>query len=84
MIYAINFSKKAFKELEKINEPYYSNIKQAIISLTKNPRPQGCKKLIGIEGYRIRNGNYRIIYNIVDNELIINIITLGHRKDIYE
>ena len=57
MIYAINFSKKAFKELEKINEPYYSNIKQAIISLTKNPRPQGCKKLIGIEGYRIRNGN---------------------------
>ena len=54
MIYAINFSKKAFKELEKINEPYYSNIKQAIISLTKNPRPQGYKKLIGREGYRIR------------------------------
>jgi mRNA interferase RelE/StbE len=84
MTYGLNFSKKALKELAKINEPYYSNIKQAISELTVNPRPAGYKKLKGRDGYRIRTGNYRIIYDIFDNELIIDVITLGHRKDIYE
>ena len=84
MIYALNFSKQALKELGKINEPYYSNIKQAITNLTQNPRPQGYKKLKSRDGYRIRTGNYCIIYNIIDTELIVDIITLGHRKDIYE
>jgi mRNA interferase RelE/StbE len=84
MPYSLNFSKQALKELEKINEPYYANIKQAIANLTKNPRPQGYKKLKGRDGYRIRTGNYRIIYHIFDTELIVDIITLGHRKDIYE
>lgn len=83
MLYSLNFSKQALKELEKINEPYYTNIKQAIANLTENPRPQGYKKLKGRDGYRIRVSNYRIIYNIFDNELIIDIIRLGHRKDIY-
>ncbi len=84
MIYALNFSKQALKDLENINEPFYSNIKTAIINLTQNPRPQGYKKLKGREGYRIRTGNYRIIYNIFDAELVIDIITLGHRKNVYE
>ena len=84
MLYSLNFSKQALKELEKINEPYYSNIKQAIANLTINPRPQGYKKLKGRDGYRIRVSNYRIIYNIFDNQLVVDIITLGHRKDIYE
>lgn len=84
MAYALNFSKIALKELEKINEPYYSNIKQAIISLSINPRPKGYKKLKGRKGYRIRVSDYRIIYKVFDNELIIDVITLGHRKDIYE
>ena len=59
MAYVLNFSKQALKELEKINEPYYSNIKQSIFNLTVNPRPQGYKKLKGREGYRIRTGDYR-------------------------
>lgn len=84
MIYALNFSKRAFKELAKINEPFYSNIKFAIINLTENPRPQGYKKLKGRDGYRIRVGDYRIIYEIFDSELVIDIIDLGHRKNIYE
>ncbi len=84
MAYSLNFSKQALKELGKINEPYYSTIKQAIANLTNNPRPQGYKKLKGRDGYRIRVSNYRVIYNIFDNELIVDIITLGHRKDIYE
>lgn len=84
MSYRLNFSKQAFKELEKINEPYYSNIKTAIISLADNPRPQGYIKLKGKDGFRIRVGDYRVIYNIFDSELIVDVITLGHRKDIYE
>lgn len=52
--------------------------------LTLNPRPQGHKKLKGREGYRIRVGDYRIIYNIFDAQLLIEVIDLGHRKDIYD
>ena len=84
MAYSVNFSKRAVKELAKINEPFYSNIKQTIRTLAENPRPQGYKKLKGRDGYRIRTGDYRVIYDIFDNELIMDIITLGHRKDIYE
>ncbi len=84
MAYVLTFSKQALKELEKINEPFYSNIKHAIVNLTENPRPQGYKKLNGRDGYRIRIGNYRVIYEIFEKELIVDIIALGHRKDIYE
>lgn len=84
MLYSLDFSKQAYKALEKINEPFYSNIKQAIVSLTENPRPNGYKKLKGRDGYRIRIVNYRVIYNIFDTELIVDVVTLGHRKDIYD
>ena len=59
-------------------------ILNAIEALEVNPRPAGYIKLKGRDGYRIRSGNYRIIYDIIDNKLIVDIITLGHRKDIYE
>jgi mRNA interferase RelE/StbE len=51
VVYAINFSRQAIKELEKIPNPFYLNIKQAIINLSKNPRPNGFKKLKGRDGY---------------------------------
>jgi len=84
MPYLLDFSKQALKELEKINEPFYYNIKEAISKLTENPRPNGYIKLNGRDGYRIRIGDYRVIYDIFDTQLIIEIVTLGHRKDIYE
>jgi mRNA interferase RelE/StbE len=84
MAYSIDFSKQALKELEKINEPYYSSIKQAIFNLSENPRPHGYRKLKGRDGYRIRVADYRVIYDIYDRTLVVDIITLGHRKDIYE
>ena len=83
-LYSITLKKQAIKALEKINEPYYSNIKNAIYSLASNPRPQGCKRLKGRDGYRIRVADYRIIYDIFDDVLLIDVINLGHRKDIYE
>ncbi|MDB5142318.1 MAG: addiction module toxin, RelE/StbE family [Mucilaginibacter sp.] len=84
MVYSLNFSKQALKELGEIHEPFYSNIKQAIFDLAENPRPHGYKKLKGRDGYRVRVGNYRIIYDIFDTVLVVDIITLGHRKDIYK
>ena len=83
MVYRVTLKKRAVKALEEINEPYYSNIKQAIYSLAHNPRPQGYKKLKGRGGYRIRVADYRIIYDIFDDLLVVDVIDLGHRKDIY-
>jgi len=84
MAYSVTISKRAIKALETINEPYYSNIKEAILSLGNNPRPQGYKKLKGRNSFRIRVANYRIIYDVHDNILLVDVIDLGHRKDIYE
>lgn len=84
MPFTINFGKQAFKELEKIDEPFYSNIKQAIYNLRDNPRPYGYIKLKGRDGYRIRIGQYRVIYDILDRELVIDVITIGNRRDIYD
>ena len=84
MAHKIMLKKAAIKALEKINEPYCSNIKTAIYSLANNPRPSGCKKLKGMDGYRIKVADYRVIYDIFDDLLLIDIIDLGHRKSIYE
>jgi mRNA interferase RelE/StbE len=82
--YTAVLSKKAQKQLDKLSDTIAEPILEAIADLEENPRPTGCKKLKGRDGYRIRVGNYRIIYEIFDTELIVDIITLGHRKDIYE
>ena len=83
-MYQLRIEKAVLKTLEKINEPYYSKIKLAILSLAKNPRPTGFKKLKGRDGFRIRVGNYRIIYEIFDDILHVDVIEMGHRKDVYE
>jgi mRNA interferase RelE/StbE len=55
-----------------------------LIELGQDPKPPGCKKLKGRDAWRIRIGDYRAIYEINDGQLIITIITLGHRREIYE
>ena len=84
MAYNIEFSNKVLKALIKINEPYYSAIKKEIYDLADNPRPQGYIKLKGRKGYRIRVGNYRVIYEIFDEVLLIEVVDLGHRSNISE
>jgi mRNA interferase RelE/StbE len=83
MTYNVSLKKRAIKALVKINEPYYSNIKEALYNLTNNPRPLGYKKLKERDGYRIRVADYRIIYDISDDVLSVDVIDLGHRKEIY-
>jgi len=84
MVYTVTLKKRAMKALEKINEPYYTHIKQGIYNLAENPLPLGSLKLKGRDGYRIRISDYRIIYEIFNNSLIVDVIDIGHRKDIYE
>ena len=84
MAFEVAITPKDIQALEKINEPYYSNLKAAIYSLADNPRPNGYRKLKGRLGYRLRVADYRIIYTIFDDKLIVNVINIGHRKDVYE
>jgi mRNA interferase RelE/StbE len=84
MIYKVRIERKVEKKLERITPPYYSKLKKAILNLRENPRPDGHKKLKGFEAYRIRVGNYRIIYEVKDEIRLIDIIDLGHRKEIYK
>jgi mRNA interferase RelE/StbE len=83
MSYNITIRKKAVKFLGSINEPYYSRIKDAIVNLKSNPRPIGYKKLKGRNGYRIKVADYRIIYEIKEESKIVDILIVGHRKNIY-
>ena len=84
-MYRLEIRKSAVKELEKVSKVYYKSIRAAICELEDDPRPNGCKKLHGTDDlYRIRVGMYRIVYTIQDTVLYIEIIKIGHRKDIYE
>lgn len=82
--YTIVLSKRATKQLDKLPDNIADPILGAIGSLASNPRPNSCKKLKGRNGYRIRIGNYRVIYEVFENELLIDVVALGHRKDIYQ
>jgi mRNA interferase RelE/StbE len=82
--YRIDFSKSAEKELLNLPKKIGAQILSKIDLLAINPRPSGCKKLIGsLNSYRIRIGDYRVLYTIEDNILLVDIVTIGNRKDVY-
>ncbi|MFN0175801.1 MAG: type II toxin-antitoxin system RelE family toxin [Saprospiraceae bacterium] len=81
--YSIFITKTAQKQLDKLPDDVADILIEAIQELADDPRPSGCKKLKGRDGFRIRKGNYRIIYDVFDEILMIEVVALGHRKDIY-
>jgi len=81
--YKIYIKPTAVKELQKIPKRDVSKIIDKIRSLSSNPRPPGCEKLSADEKYRIRQGRYRIVYSIEDDKLVVLVIKIGHRKDVY-
>jgi mRNA interferase RelE/StbE len=84
-MYGITFKRSAQKELAGISKPYNQNIVVAIDKLAEDPRPDGVKKLKGEDNaYRIRVGDYRIIYTIEDVIKIVEIQRIRHRKDAYK
>ena len=83
-VYSIEYKKTALKEMTKLPKNIAAAIDSVIYGLRVNPRPHGYIKLKGNNKlYRIRSGDYRIIYEIKNNVLVILIVTIGHRKDIY-
>jgi mRNA interferase RelE/StbE len=84
-MYSIKIKKKAQKQLMDLPLSIATRIAGIIDGLAENPRPSGSKKLQGYNNvYRIREANYRIIYSIEDDILTVEIIKMGHRKDIYK
>ena len=81
--YKVNFVKSVKKDFKKIPKLEVAKILDAIDELSKNPRSSKSKKLKGEKLYRLRVGNYRVIYDIQDNVMLIFVIKLGHRSDIY-
>lgn len=85
IIYKVEVSKSAKKELDKISQPYAENILSEILKLSENPRPINSKKLKGtVNLYRLRVSMYRIIYTIDGEILKIEIIKIGHRQGVYK
>ena len=82
--YQIKIKPSASKELERLPRTTIPKIVTAIKELAENPFPQGVKKLTGFDRtYRIRVGEYRILYSMYDDILVIEIIRIRHRKDAY-
>ncbi len=83
MSYQVLILRRAQKELADLPKADYVRVRDAVAALADDPRPAGCKKLVGREGWRVRSGDYRVIYDIDDAEEEITVLHIGHRRDIY-
>lgn len=81
--YKLFFKKSVGKDFDAIPKKDLKRILNRIEALAENPRPPGCEKLTGQERYRLRQGQYRIVYSIQDDELTVWVVKVGHRKHIY-
>ncbi|MCY2924692.1 MAG: type II toxin-antitoxin system RelE/ParE family toxin [Planctomycetota bacterium] len=84
MAYRIEFRPAPLRDLQRIPQPFRSRLLTAISALARTPRPPGCARLQGPEGFhRVRVGDYRIVYLIQDRVLLICVVRIAHRKDVY-
>jgi len=81
--YHVGLRRSAEKDLRRLMPSDYIRVLETILSLSEDPRPPGCKKLIGGEGWRIRSGIFRIIYDIDDSALEVDVRSVVQRKDAY-
>jgi mRNA interferase RelE/StbE len=81
--YEVEFSKSAHKELKKLNPDIRLRLTKEIYILRNNPRKGNVRPMVGSKSWRLRVGEYRVIYDITDQKLTILIIKVGHRRDIY-
>ncbi len=82
--YKLVFKKSVSKDLRPLPKIDVTRILKRIKALQDNPRPEGSEKLSGQERYRIRQGVYRIIYEVADELLVVTVVKVGHRKHIYK
>ena len=81
--YRVAFKSSAEKELRAIPKPDIRRIAEKISALAEEPRPRGCEKLSGQRRYRLRQGNWRIVYEISDESRSVLIFKIGHRREVY-
>ena len=81
--YRVLFKESVWKDFNSVPKKDLKKILKRIEQLSENPRPPGCEKLTGKDRYRLRQGRYRIIYSIQDDELTVWVVKVGHRKDVY-
>ncbi len=84
MPYAVTLSSAAERQLEKLDPSISRRLTDAMAKLAAQPRPSGCKKLTGIDAWRIRVGDYRVVYQIRDERLLVLVIRIGHRREVYD
>ncbi|MGB4777197.1 type II toxin-antitoxin system RelE family toxin [Microbacterium sp.] len=85
MSYRVEFTTAAARQVRKLPRPARDRVLAAIEGLQYEPRPQGAKKLVGEQtAWRIRIGDYRVIYDVFDTELIVTVVRAGHRREIYD
>jgi mRNA interferase RelE/StbE len=82
--YRIDYDRRALKELSKLDRPAAQRVHTAILGLAADPRPPGCRALTGYPGmWRVRVGDHRVIYTIEDDRLVVLVLRVGHRREIY-
>lgn len=82
--YAVQYDPRAAKELSKLDRPVARRIVKIVDALGEQPRPQGARPLVGYPGlWRVRIGDYRVVYAIKDTELVILALRVAHRSDVY-
>lgn len=82
--YTVLILPSAQKQLAKLPNSVATRIEDKMLDLENDPRPPGCKKLKGRDAWRIRVGDYRVVYEIQDAKLIVTVVTIGDRKNVYE
>ena len=83
MNYSLFILPRAQKELAQLSAGPFARVRDAIRGLTNDPRPPGCLKLTGRDGWRLRVGEFRVIYEIDDEHRLVTELNVGHRRDVY-
>ena len=83
MTYTVTILRRAQKELGEVPKEAYGRVRDAIGALAEDPRPPGCLKLTGRDGWRVRIGTYRVVYEIDDSGQVVTVLHVGHRRDVY-
>ena len=81
--YTVHIKASAEREMAFLPQAAFRTVSKKILDLEKNPRPPRCKKLSGRQEYRIRAGDYRILYVVDDQARTIEVVAVGNRKDVY-
>jgi mRNA interferase RelE/StbE len=81
--YRVEFRPRAAKQLKELPKNVRSTVARVIDALAENPRPQGAVQLKGTGFLRVRVRDYRVIYEVVDDRLLVLVVRLGHRRDVY-